>query len=172
MRGGAGARAAPGGLQGVQRIRAGLQGAAKIVPHFFSCPLPLHSKRFLNLQVHPSSSRPGEGILGADFVFYISAMETERCKKGMTVAYAAHCQQEAALDRWDSLSLSLSLTHVGFFTWAGSTVHSTAEPRNTYSKCLTYTAKHFSVCVLTTYCSGGVVAFWKDTGVVSSFPLQ
>ena len=27
-------------------------------------------------------------------------METERCQKGMTVAYAAHCQQEAALDRW------------------------------------------------------------------------
>jgi leishmanolysin-like peptidase len=42
----------------------------------------------------------GQGIDGADFVFYISAMETERCQKGMTVAYAAHCQQEAALDRW------------------------------------------------------------------------
>ncbi|KAG7161238.1 Leishmanolysin-like peptidase-like, partial [Homarus americanus] len=35
----------------------------------------------------------------ADFVFYISALETERCKRGYTVAYAAHCQQEAALDR-------------------------------------------------------------------------
>ena len=46
------------------------------------------------------SQEPGEGILNADFVFYISAMETERCQKGMTVAYAAHCQQEAALDRW------------------------------------------------------------------------
>lgn len=42
----------------------------------------------------------GSGIVNADFVFYISAMETERCQKGMTVAYAAHCQQEAALDRW------------------------------------------------------------------------
>ncbi|XP_039281797.1 leishmanolysin-like peptidase isoform X2 [Nilaparvata lugens] len=41
----------------------------------------------------------GEGIRGADFVFYVSAMETERCHKGLTVAYAAHCQQEAALDR-------------------------------------------------------------------------
>ncbi len=41
----------------------------------------------------------GKGIDGADFVFYISAMQTERCQKGMTVAYAAHCQQEAALDR-------------------------------------------------------------------------
>ena len=46
------------------------------------------------------SSQPGPGINNADFVFYISAMETERCQKGMTVAYAAHCQQEAALDRW------------------------------------------------------------------------
>ncbi|XP_049813368.1 leishmanolysin-like peptidase [Schistocerca nitens] len=42
---------------------------------------------------------PGPGISGADFVFYVSAMETTRCHKGMTVAYAAHCQQEAALDR-------------------------------------------------------------------------
>ncbi|KAL1130168.1 hypothetical protein AAG570_013106 [Ranatra chinensis] len=42
---------------------------------------------------------PGEGILGADFVFYVSAMTTERCNKGLTVAYAAHCQQESAMDR-------------------------------------------------------------------------
>ena len=41
----------------------------------------------------------GHGIENADFVFYISAMETVRCQKGMTVAYAAHCQQEAHLDR-------------------------------------------------------------------------
>ncbi len=43
----------------------------------------------------------GRGILDADFVFYVSAMETERCHKGMTVAYAAHCQQESSLDRCD-----------------------------------------------------------------------
>ncbi|KAK0159574.1 hypothetical protein PV327_010670 [Microctonus hyperodae] len=41
----------------------------------------------------------GEGIDGADFVFYVSAMESERCHNGLTVAYAAHCQQESALDR-------------------------------------------------------------------------
>lgn len=40
-----------------------------------------------------------EGITDADFVFYVSAMDTERCQKGMTVAYAAHCQQEVSLDR-------------------------------------------------------------------------
>lgn len=36
-------------------------------------------------------------------MFYVSAVETERCHKGMTVAYAAHCQQEAALDRYEVL---------------------------------------------------------------------
>lgn len=41
----------------------------------------------------------GTGIQGADFVFYVSAMATARCSKGQTVAYAAHCQQESALDR-------------------------------------------------------------------------
>ena len=46
------------------------------------------------------STEPGDGIKDADFVFYISAMQTERCQKGMTVAYAAHCQQESALDRF------------------------------------------------------------------------
>ncbi|XP_059490130.1 leishmanolysin-like peptidase [Neocloeon triangulifer] len=46
-----------------------------------------------------AGSTAGPGIANADFVFYVSAMETERCHKGMTVAYAAHCQQEAALDR-------------------------------------------------------------------------
>ncbi|XP_026464697.1 leishmanolysin-like peptidase [Ctenocephalides felis] len=44
-------------------------------------------------------SKLGNGIQDADFVFYVSAMQTERCYKGLTVAYAAHCQQEAALDR-------------------------------------------------------------------------
>ncbi|XP_050546786.1 leishmanolysin-like peptidase [Daktulosphaira vitifoliae] len=45
------------------------------------------------------TSQSGAGIEGADFVFYVSAMETERCHKGLTVAYAAHCQQESSLDR-------------------------------------------------------------------------
>ena len=41
----------------------------------------------------------GKGVPDADFVFYISALETDRCEKGFTVAYAAHCQQESVLDR-------------------------------------------------------------------------
>ncbi|XP_044592458.1 leishmanolysin-like peptidase isoform X1 [Cotesia glomerata] len=44
-------------------------------------------------------SSAGAGIDGADFVFYVSALQSERCHNGLTVAYAAHCQQEAALDR-------------------------------------------------------------------------
>ncbi|RWS04785.1 leishmanolysin-like peptidase [Dinothrombium tinctorium] len=39
------------------------------------------------------------GIENADFVFYVSSMQTERCNKGATVAYAAHCQQESSFDR-------------------------------------------------------------------------
>ncbi|XP_022210651.1 leishmanolysin-like peptidase [Drosophila obscura] len=46
-----------------------------------------------------SNTQPGDGIENADFVFYVSARQTQRCFKGLTVAYAAHCQQEAALDR-------------------------------------------------------------------------
>ncbi|ALC47213.1 Invadolysin [Drosophila busckii] len=46
-----------------------------------------------------TNTQPGEGIENADFVFYVSARQTQRCFKGLTVAYAAHCQQEALLDR-------------------------------------------------------------------------
>lgn len=46
-----------------------------------------------------SGRPPGSGVTDADFIFYVSAMQTERRKKGATVAYAAHCQQETALDR-------------------------------------------------------------------------
>lgn len=46
-----------------------------------------------------AGSTSGAGIENADFVFYVSAMQTERCNKSLTVAYASHCQQEAALDR-------------------------------------------------------------------------
>lgn len=48
---------------------------------------------------NPEAGEPGEGIRNADFIFYVSARQTERCHKGLTVAYAAHCQQESALDR-------------------------------------------------------------------------
>lgn len=44
-------------------------------------------------------SKQGTGIRDFDFVFYVSAMQTDRCNISTTVAYASHCQQESALDR-------------------------------------------------------------------------
>ncbi|XP_072402346.1 leishmanolysin-like peptidase [Diabrotica undecimpunctata] len=44
-------------------------------------------------------SHAGKGIVDSDFVLYVSAMESERCNKTLTVAYAAYCQQESTLDR-------------------------------------------------------------------------
>ncbi|KAH7693184.1 Protein Y43F4A.1 a, partial [Aphelenchoides avenae] len=47
-----------------------------------------------------SSGPPdGPGVSGADFLLYVSAVNSERCKNQDTIAYAAHCQQEAELDR-------------------------------------------------------------------------
>lgn len=49
-------------------------------------------------------NRESKGIANADFVLYVSAVATTQCQETIggeaeTVAYAAHCQQEAALDR-------------------------------------------------------------------------
>ncbi|XP_055338736.1 leishmanolysin-like peptidase [Paramacrobiotus metropolitanus] len=41
----------------------------------------------------------GPGVASADFVLYVSTLETERCNVSKTVAYAAHCQQEMTYDR-------------------------------------------------------------------------
>ena len=46
----------------------------------------------------------GPGVSGVDFLLYVSSLTTEQCLqavggKAETVAYAAHCQQEEALDR-------------------------------------------------------------------------
>lgn len=46
-----------------------------------------------------TESSRGDGIQDADFVFYVSSTQTDRCNKGATVAYAAHCQQESGMDR-------------------------------------------------------------------------
>lgn len=56
------------------------------------------NKEFANC--HDVGKRPKDaGVKDADFVFYISAIQTERCQKGATVAYAAHCQQESQTER-------------------------------------------------------------------------
>ncbi|BFZ22523.1 hypothetical protein BsWGS_25562 [Bradybaena similaris] len=39
------------------------------------------------------------GVAGADFILYIATISSKKCSQGQTIAYAAHCQQEQALDR-------------------------------------------------------------------------
>jgi len=41
----------------------------------------------------------GPGVGDTDFILYVATLSTDRCRKARTIAYAAHCQQEAALDR-------------------------------------------------------------------------
>lgn len=45
------------------------------------------------------------GIKDADFVFYISTLQSIRCSKGSTIAYAAHCQQDIVLNRCVSIQI-------------------------------------------------------------------
>ena len=40
------------------------------------------------------------GVNRTDFILYVAALSTERCDFHRTVAFAAHCQQEKALDRY------------------------------------------------------------------------
>ncbi|KAK3597036.1 hypothetical protein CHS0354_022044 [Potamilus streckersoni] len=41
----------------------------------------------------------GKGVSDADFILYVASLSTQRCFIDQTIAYAAHCQLEAALDR-------------------------------------------------------------------------
>ncbi|PAV59330.1 hypothetical protein WR25_15669 [Diploscapter pachys] len=45
------------------------------------------------------TGQAGRGVSEADFVLYVTAIPTKRCDGQDTLAYAAHCQQEAELDR-------------------------------------------------------------------------
>uniref|UniRef100_A0A8C5MYD8 Leishmanolysin-like peptidase n=1 Tax=Leptobrachium leishanense TaxID=445787 RepID=A0A8C5MYD8_9ANUR len=47
----------------------------------------------------PSGAPDGDGVLDADFVLYVSAITTDRCRQENIVAYAAYCQLEAEMDR-------------------------------------------------------------------------
>ncbi|KAL8570983.1 hypothetical protein ACOMHN_037843 [Nucella lapillus] len=50
-------------------------------------------------QTFTMEANAGPGVKGADFILYIASIDSPRCQQGQTVAYAAHCQQERALDR-------------------------------------------------------------------------
>uniref|UniRef100_A0A915CUQ0 Leishmanolysin-like peptidase n=1 Tax=Ditylenchus dipsaci TaxID=166011 RepID=A0A915CUQ0_9BILA len=76
----------------------------KTIPHVVSIPDEhLFQCRYCALPnpLACTSSGPpdGEGINDADFLLYVSAVDSVRCKNEDTIAYAAHCQQEAELDR-------------------------------------------------------------------------
>lgn len=45
------------------------------------------------------SGKAGPGVGEADFILYVTAIATKKCEMSDTLAYAAHCQQEAELDR-------------------------------------------------------------------------
>lgn len=49
----------------------------------------------------PFGPPDGPGVEGSDFVLYVSGITTERCGQENIVAYAAYCQLEAELDRWE-----------------------------------------------------------------------
>ncbi|KAE9549719.1 hypothetical protein FO519_007071 [Halicephalobus sp. NKZ332] len=64
--------------------------------HLFQCrycalPTPLSCMS--------SGPSDGPGVHDADFLLYVSAVDSNRCKNEDTIAYAAHCQQEADFDR-------------------------------------------------------------------------
>ncbi|KAK6740694.1 hypothetical protein RB195_008881 [Necator americanus] len=46
-----------------------------------------------------TTGEKGSGVKDADFILYVTAISTKRCDSVDTLAYAAHCQQEAELDR-------------------------------------------------------------------------
>ena len=48
---------------------------------------------------HQTIGYGGPGVTESDFILYVSAYSTDRCDIGTTVAYAAYCQLEGALDR-------------------------------------------------------------------------
>lgn len=47
-----------------------------------------------------TTGQRGNGVNNTDFILYVSAKSMERCSIGTTVAYAAYCQLEDALDRY------------------------------------------------------------------------
>ncbi|KAL3104237.1 hypothetical protein niasHS_002264 [Heterodera schachtii] len=64
--------------------------------HLFQCRFCLQSNP---LSCIPSGPSDGPGVSDTDFLLYVSAVDTQRCRNEETIAYAAHCQQESELDR-------------------------------------------------------------------------
>jgi len=52
------------------------------------------------------SGSQGRGVANTDFILYVSAQHVNRCSIGSTVAYAAYCQLESAVDRLAECGIS------------------------------------------------------------------
>lgn len=50
-----------------------------------------------NEYYRPPETQPG--VRNVDFILYVAAVHSEKCAWQKTVAFAAHCQLEKALDR-------------------------------------------------------------------------
>lgn len=69
--------------------------------HSFHCCSLLQGCYYLDqkTQNYTLKNNAGPGVNETDFILYIASIQSNRCRRGRTVAYAAHCQQERALDR-------------------------------------------------------------------------
>ncbi|KAK5976392.1 hypothetical protein GCK32_011452 [Trichostrongylus colubriformis] len=69
-----------------------------------------------------TSGEQGEGVKDADFILYVTAISTKRCDSVDTLAYAAHCQQEALLDR-NRYGKPISFNkEFGYYDWDRNTI--------------------------------------------------
>jgi hypothetical protein len=77
------------------------------------CAAMKHHKHISSVQVcrlAPSGKdfqfegESGAGVDNADFILYVSTQSLARCNIGSTVAYAAFCQLEPALDRYNIIN--------------------------------------------------------------------
>nr|XP_020635222.1 leishmanolysin-like peptidase isoform X2 [Pogona vitticeps] len=68
-----------------------------IVPeeHLQQCRVCSENGRYCG----PTGQGDQEGVRDADFILYVSALTTEKCGQDNIIAYAAHCQLEADMDR-------------------------------------------------------------------------
>lgn len=87
------------------------------------------------------------GVNGTSFILYVAALSTKRCQFHRTVAFAAHCQQEKALDR----------PVAGYFSICPDTISSSTHKHRE----LLYTLKHEILHALGF--TAGLYAFYHDS---------
>lgn len=86
------------------------------------------------------------GVNRTDFILYVAALSTARCEFHRTVAFAAHCQQEKALDR----------PVAGYFSICPESISASTHKHRE----LLYTLKHEILHALGF--TAGLYAFYRD----------